>query len=386
MAGRVDAEGIAAWVVSRYPVPMYPAAVLGSAHGGAVHLAAAMAAPWLPTSFVLHVHWPEGAAGDWPGALRRGTAVAEEIVAGNPGVTVRQVHDPVRRGGLSASTITLYVRWRRLPAAYEEFLTTRLAPGGGPLLLRDVRTWPVRTVWPGYTFQVGSPVTGRRPEDYTTADPSFAALLRRLGDDGAWPVPEPDLPRRYAELSGEPEIESHLRAAVPGTHRVLYPGPAALSACVADLYRDRLLRDGRGGDRCLVETDRLLDPWQVLAAGLVPYWCESAAAHTVADAECWLAGSEPFTAVDVVPAPPGTDCGAHAAPAQWRALAWFAEQAGRVDRTALRRYPRLPMPTSHVAAALLAGSRAPSPPRRLSPAEALDGLRGTGDVLGLLVS
>jgi hypothetical protein len=385
MAGEVHAEAVAAWIVGRYPAPAYPAAVLGSAHGGAVHLAAGLGAPWLPTSFVLNVQWPDGAAGDWQGALRRGSAVAAEIVGGNPDVTVRQVHDPVRRGPLSASTLTLYVRWRRLPAAYREFLATRLDPGGRPLLLRDTRTWPVRIGWPGFTFQVGSPVTGWRPGDHTTANPSFAALLDRLGG-GAWAPPDHGLDRRYAELAGEPALEADLRAAAPGTSRVLYPTPGTLSACVADLYRDRLLREGRGGDRCQVETERLLDPWQVLAAGLVPYWCESAAAPTVAEAECWLAGSEPFTRVDVLPAPPGTDCDAHATPAQWLVPAWFAEQSGHLDRTAMRRYPELPMPTSHAAAALLTRERTAMPPSRLPMAEVLAGLRRSGGPLGILVA
>src|SRR5690349_10303712 len=40
----IDAEAVAAWVVSHYPDSSYPAVVLGSPHGAAVHLAVACGA------------------------------------------------------------------------------------------------------------------------------------------------------------------------------------------------------------------------------------------------------------------------------------------------------------------------------------------------------
>ena len=47
----VDAEAVAEWSVGQYEDSAYPAVVLGSPHGAAVHLAVAIGAPWLPTSF-----------------------------------------------------------------------------------------------------------------------------------------------------------------------------------------------------------------------------------------------------------------------------------------------------------------------------------------------
>jgi len=42
-----DPEAVAGWLTDHYLDEGYPALVLGSPHGAAVHLAAAMGAPWL---------------------------------------------------------------------------------------------------------------------------------------------------------------------------------------------------------------------------------------------------------------------------------------------------------------------------------------------------
>ncbi len=383
-ADLVDADAVAAWIAGRYPAEAYPGVILGSPHGGAVHLAAALGVPWLPTGFTLNVHWAEGSAGDWEGALEAGAHFAEQLLAVNPDVAVRQVHDPVRRGVLAGSTITLHVRWRRLPPAYRELLG-RLAPGASALILRDTRTWPVLGLGAGYSFQVGSPLSGWHPRDYTTSNPSFATLLRGLDDD-PWTPLDPQTPRRFTELAGDVQMEAEIRDLVPGAHRVLYPSPGALSACVADVHREWLRRSGRDGDRCVVEAERLLDPWLVLTAGLVPYWCESASVGAVDGAESWLAGSERFAEVDVLPQPPGTVCDAHAPAAQWRAPSWFAGTTGLVDREAMRRYPMLPLPTSHATAVLRSRRRPELPPPPLTMAAVVPALRRSGDQLGVLVA
>jgi hypothetical protein len=395
---RIDADAMAEWMISRYPAPTYPGVVLGSPHGSAVHLAAALGAPWLPTGFTVTVRWRGGAVDDWGAATEAGATVAAGILATNPAVTVRQVHDPLRRGPLCASTLTMHVQWLRLPPAYRRFLERRLAPGAASLLLRDLRTWPVLDVIPGHTFQLGSPVSGWLPEDYTMDNPAFAKLIREAGGAGAgsagagtagWRTPPGDLPRRYAELSGEPGLEPDLRRVASdtgrATHRVLYSTAEALSACVADLHRDWLRADGRPVDRCVVETERLLDPWQVVRSGSVPYWCESASERAVCGSEWWLAGSRTFDSVDVLPEPPGSGSGAHAGLGQWRALAAFAGRHGTVSREAALRYPGLPLPTSHATAVSRIDPVSRSPLPRIRMDQVVNGLRNAGQTSGILV-
>ena len=387
-AGLVDAGAVARWMTGHYAVGPYPAVVLGSAHGGAAHLAAALGAPWLPTSFTVTLPWPDGSVGDWTGAMEWGAKLADLILAANPGVTVRQVHDPVGRGALCGATVTLHVRWRRLPAAYREFLASEVEPGGATLLLRDSRTWPVLELTDRHSFQLGRPAGGLRHEDQTLDNPSFRRLVQSVGGD-RWSTPYLDTPPRYAEIGGEPELDRDLRRVSADlgrpAHRVLYPGPEVLSACVADLYRDWLRRSGRADDACVVETGRLVDPWWVLAAGLVPYWCESAARPAVDAAEWWLAGSSGFGAVTVLPEPPGTHCDAHADAGQWRAVAAFARHRPHLNRQALSRYPMLPLPTSHASAVLRSRHEPVGLAGRLPLDQALSALRQSGSRLGLLV-
>jgi hypothetical protein len=388
LVDQVDADAVARWMTGRYPAGAWPAVVLGSAHGAAAHLAAALGAPWLPTAFTLTVPWPGGSVGDWPGAMEWGAKIADLILAANPDVTVRQVHDPVRQGALCGVTVTLHVRWRRLPPAYHEFLRSGLGRGGSALLLRDTRSWPVVELTDRHSFQLGSPAGGHRHDDQTMDNPSFRRLVHSVGGDH-WPTPALDTPARYAEMAGDPELERELRRLAPEIgrplHRVLYPGPEMLSACVADLYRDWLRGNGHDGDACVVETGRLLDPWRVLVSGLVPYWCESAARPAVDGAEWWLAGSSSFGAVTILPEAPGTTFETHAGAAQWRAIAAFARDARYLNRQALSRYPLLPLPVSHAADVLRLRHGPTGFPETLPFGQAMAALRQSGSRLGMLV-
>jgi hypothetical protein len=383
-AAALDADAVAEWIVDHYPAGGYPAAVLGSPHGAAVHLAVAMGAPWLPSGFVVTVRRPgAGSAADWRGAMDYGRDVAACILSGNPGVSVRQVHDPVLRGPLCAGTLTLHVRWRRVPHAYRVFLRSRL-DGGPALLVRDLRNWPVRDVLPGYGFQVGSPQGGWSPSGYTAANPAFARLLAGLGATG-WVAPDLHAPSRYAEPAEEPGFDHEVRRWIGASCQIFYPRPASLSAFVADLYRRWLRATGAPAQHCVVSTGTLLDPWRVRAAGLVPYWCESAARAGVEAAELWLAGAEPFDAVSVLPQPPGVAADSYAPARLWRSLAAFARHRPLLDRTAISRYPMLPLATSHAAAALTVAASRP-PAGLMSPDYVIGALRSAGPGLGLLVT
>lgn len=190
---RVDAEAVARWIVGRYHSDSYPAVVLGSPHGAAVHLAVACRAAWLPTSFTITVPWPGGSPGDWMAAMAWGSRLARQILSRDPGVTVRQVHDPVVRGTLCGTSVSLHVRWHTLPEAYRAFLRSRVVTGGAYLLVRDLRTWPVLGGPPGYGFQIGSPSGGASPDGYRNDDDAFRRLLHRLGP-GDWIDPATGVP------------------------------------------------------------------------------------------------------------------------------------------------------------------------------------------------
>lgn len=275
-----------------------------------------------------------------PGAVDRpdaayahGAALAARLLDGNPRVHVRQVHCPASRGAAAGAAVTFAVRWRTLPAAYARFLADRLEPAAPVLLLHDARTWPVRDCGDGHSFQAGCPAGGLDPVDFHPDARALGQVLRAAGgEETRWLAPEVTVAGAFAEHGVESGFEHDARSwgdrhGHP-LHRVVVPQPDALSAVTADLYRGWLRRAGKTGNRLVVECGRLLDPGQVLRAGLVPYWCENATARRIAGVEWWLAGSEPFSSVDVLPEPPGLRSPAYAGLPQWLAVAGFGAAGG----------------------------------------------------------
>ncbi len=52
---QVDSEAISALAVEQYPKRNYPAVMIGSSNGAAVHLCSTLGIPWLPQTFLLAV-------------------------------------------------------------------------------------------------------------------------------------------------------------------------------------------------------------------------------------------------------------------------------------------------------------------------------------------
>jgi hypothetical protein len=288
---RVDAERMAKAIVDHYPDTGYPAVVLGSAHGSAAHLAVALGAPWLPAAFDVTVAAPPGGgpASTW----MRGAEAAARILSTNPQASVRQVDG--QGTAAPGRSVTLFVRWRQLPAAYARFLG-RLRPGAAVLLVRDSGTWAG-----GHTAQA--------------INPEFVEGLRQWAAGRDHPL-----------------------------YRVMFSRPEVFSSAVADLYRRWLRGAGKTGNRLVVECGRLLDPWQVIRAGLVPYWLPGPARYAVGELHWWLAGSQPFTQIDVLVEPPGAPRddlagGELASLTDFAAAASFARIRGTVDERGAREYP-----------------------------------------------
>ncbi len=315
--GQIDADAIARFTTDQYPQERFPAVVVGSPHGAAAHLAVALRVPWLPAAFDVTVQAPPEPAGDAgiPSLVSSGAAVAEAVLARNPELSVRQVHDPTTA---VPGVLTLFLRWRRMPAAYHEFLVERLVPGAPVLLVRDTSTAPA-LVGPGrFGFQYGGP-----EDDLPSLPGTWVHGETAYGVCGGFA----ETLRVWAEERCHP------------LRRIMFGRPEALSAAVADVYRRWLRSAGKTGNRLVVECGRLLDPGQVVRAGLVPFWLPTPRHQTVAETAWWLAGSEPFSQIEVIIEPPGSSTPNLASLAQFEAVARFATRQGRVDTAAARAYP-----------------------------------------------
>jgi hypothetical protein len=260
-------------------------------------------------------------------------------------------------------------------------------PRGFALIVRDVRSWPVIDAGDGFSYQVGSSTTGLDLSTYANG-PDLSNLMRRAGSTATWPTGRY---RRFGvEYSVEPGVEAGVRQWAQDrdtrVFSILYHGADTLSAAVADIYRDWLRDHGKTGNRLVVGTGRLLDPWQTIRAGLVPYWCETATRAGVGAAELWLAGSQPFSSVDILPEPPGATWSQVAPMAQWSVLAQFAARRGVVNPAVARAYPLRPLAPRYATEALRAQPYDLPAPEPLRVDAAVAGLRSNGPSNGILVS
>jgi hypothetical protein len=328
----MDAAVVAEWLIGQFPAGRYNGLVLGSPHGAAVHLAMALGVPWLPAAF--EIPTPDVATAERP--TDDGERAARDILGANPDVTVRQVYDPVWRGWSGPAAAYAVVRWQRLPVAYREFVADRLLPDAPIVIVRDVSRWLTVPGEGGFSFQLGSRSSGLTPGDYYDRR-DRSATAETQDSDGERSVDRglvEDL-RRFGSVHGHP------------VRQVLYRHPDVFSGAVADLYRQWLRSGDRTGNRLVVECGRLLDAWHVIRAGLVPYWCEHPLRAVVRSLSWWLAGSEPFTSVDVLPEPPGMPLPTVAHLTEWEAVAGFAARHGLVDRRCARAYPSGTVPGHH---------------------------------------
>jgi hypothetical protein len=181
-------------------------------------------------------------------------------------------------------------------------------------------------------------------------------------------VPQGDVRRELADLG---------RAASLAVHDLAYDHPTALSAAVADLYRQWLRRSGKTGNRLVIESNRLIDPGHVVRAGLVPYWCPRPTRTEVDLLQQWIAGSQPFTSIEALPEAPGTVTADLAPPTSWAAAVAFAQRRGVVDPQCRRAYPLGSVPRGHATTVLSGHPYDLPPPPPLNPARAIDTLRDT---------
>jgi hypothetical protein len=158
-AKRLDrpfAEEVAAWMTSRYPRRRFPLALIGSSNGAAIHLAAALGAPWLPQTFMVPVRNPGNDPDDPRRDLEWGRQPARALLDANPEVQVHHMHDPVQDRLMLEQMTYLRLKRLRLGPAYERFLRDTVEPGETLLLVDCRQRWPVTRVGERHLFQFGA--------------------------------------------------------------------------------------------------------------------------------------------------------------------------------------------------------------------------------------
>ncbi len=302
-ARRIRADDLAEWVVRQYGRGPYPMVVVGSPSGAAVHLAAALRAPYLPQTLLVAVR-DLATHPDDPASAMDALAPTTRLVAQrNPEVAVYHMHDPAQDRPMLEGMAYLRLKRQRLGRVFERFLEERLVPGGTILVLESNRSWRSRAVGERAYFQFGC-LGGVAEEEYHDSGPRIADYLAREGSPWRrWDPPEPDGRRPEAEWGFDPallpDLQRVARRAGYTLRRLVVEEPQDLSPFVADLYRWWYRRRGMPGQRLLVESYVQWDPLWVLRLGAVPFWCRFNMQPAYDELERYLDTAEPYDAISV---------------------------------------------------------------------------------------
>ncbi|MFP8952920.1 hypothetical protein ACLI4Z_08110 [Natrialbaceae archaeon A-arb3/5] len=299
--GEINVERFREWVVDQYPDRGYPAVIIGSSNGAAVHLSALLGIPWLPQTFLVPIS-REMDADAIREDIQWGIEHAEPFLEANPDVSVHQMHDPNQDRLMVRKLAYFRTKSRVLGEAYENFLDTVLEPGGTIISLECEYDWPAIDLGERHSFQLGG-LGGLSPEEYYEGSESVARFLERQGADGRqWDVPEPDGRIPEAEWGFEPALFEDIKRFADereyDIRRLSFDDPRDLSPFVAELYRERYADQEqvrtRPTDRLFVQSFALVEPWWTMRTGSVPYWT---AFNTRPDAdhlESYLEDTDPY--------------------------------------------------------------------------------------------
>jgi hypothetical protein len=342
--GDVDLADVAAWAAGHYPRRSYPAVMIGSSSGAAIHLAALAGVPWLPQTVLVPVRHG-GLPPDEPRAAMHGLADARAaLLSANPAVALHHMHDANQDRLMIQRMAYFRLKYQRLPAAYADFLRDCLPPGGTVLVADCGQRWPTTTTGDRQVFQHGA-VGGLSAEEYIHDGPRVSRFLSRQGSPHSrWNAPPPDSSSPEAEWGFDPALLPDLARLCEQQgwrlERLRFDHPDTLSAPVARMYRDWYAEHGISTDRLLVGCFALLDVHLPLTQGRVPYWLPFGTRPARDALLDHLSDAEPYDEIDLGLFSHGT-CSAGIATAEdWDEVLQLARSRGDYCGTDRDVYPQ----------------------------------------------
>jgi hypothetical protein len=331
--GRLDDERISLWVTHRYPERRYPAVMIGSSNGAAVHLCAALGVPWLPQTFLIPVRHTGGEADDPKKALEMGRQHAPALLEANPALQLHHMHDANQDRLMVKYMDYFRVKRRRLGRHYEDFLKERLAPRGAIIILECRRVWPSVRIGERHVFQHGA-LGGATEDEFMKGSERVEEYLERYDAQiRRWDSPEPTEQAPEAEWGFEPALKDDI-AAFAERHgyevkRLVYYEPEHLSPLVADFYRWWYRQRGLKANRLLVESFILLEPYWALRTGSVPFWMKFNMEASAEWIEKYLDEREPFDEIHLALFNHGVEAVGLPPIERWRGILARAKKRGQ---------------------------------------------------------
>jgi hypothetical protein len=297
-ARTIDTDDIARWVVRQYPARPYPVVAIGAASGAALHLAAALRAPYLPQTTLTAVRDRSTHPDDPIGAMDALAPTVRTVAANNPEVSVYHMHDPAQDRPMLEAMAYLRLKRHTLGRVYERFLEQNLTPGGTLLIVECTRTWRSRSVGERAYFQFGC-LGGLSEDEYHHSGDRVADYLARQGSwRRAWHPPQPDARRPEAEWGFDAAMNAGLEDLADKLgfrlRRLVAEEPQDFSPFIADLHRWWFQKLGLPTNRLLVESYVQWDPLWMLTLGAVPLWMRFNMGPDYTALDSYLASAEPY--------------------------------------------------------------------------------------------
>ncbi len=338
----VRTEIMSHWAISQYHRRQYPAAMIGSSNGAAVHLGAALGIPWLPQTLLFcfrHAADPD----DPRSVLEWSREPARRLLNNNPDLAIYQMHDPNQDRVKVPRVGYFRLKQIRLSEAYKQFLTENLAPGATIFLLETHNTWLATRVQDRHLFQFGGK-GGLTPEEYFQDSQKIRDFLKRNNSNQErWNPPEPDGWFPESEWGFDPtlreDVENFARQHNFRVRRIVFGYPQDLSSLVADLYRWWYEQRGIPSNRLFVESFVYLQPWWTLRLGLVPYWMVFNDQTSADQLGNYLDGTKPYDEIYLTLFSNGIRSLGLASIEQWRSLLNRAQQRGQFLGVNEQTYP-----------------------------------------------
>jgi hypothetical protein len=273
----VDEEQIARDLVAAIPKRRYPAIAIGSSNGALVHLYAALGVPWLPQTNLMLINRDQSIEpDDMAQDAKWGEEFARPLLERNPNLRLHQMNDPAQDRYMAIKMTYFRLKFINLPAAYRQFITDNLEPGGTILVANCQNRWPTTRISDRHYFQVGG-YGGITIDEYLHGGPRVKEFLERSGSNrDHFVLPEITGDHLEAEWGfDESMLESiDALAADHAFHvkQLYFTHPQDPVRPIADFYRDWYTAIGRPTDKLLIESFMLLEPYWGLRTGCIPYW------------------------------------------------------------------------------------------------------------------
>jgi hypothetical protein len=339
---RLNLDAVSSWLSEEYQERRYPAISVGSSNGALVYLYAALGIPWLPQTFFIpvrqHVH-PDDAMG----AMEKGTEPGRRLLEAHPDLQLHHMHDAAQ-DRLMVRVLTYFrVKRRTLGEGYEQFLLDRLEPGG-TILVPDCRLrWQTTRIGERHVFQHGA-LGGATEDEFHHGSERVAEYLERYDSPvRQWHGPEPDTDSPESEWGFEDALLEDIErfASQHGfrVRRMVFEQPEAISPLVADLYRWWNERRRVHGNRLVVSSFVLNEPYWTIRTGSVPFWMVFNMEPSLDALERYLDSTEPFDEIYLMLFQHGVESIGLPRKEQWQAILARAHERGAMLGLDMGEYP-----------------------------------------------